>query len=206
MNKNTIFPNLLQKIVSEKELADIQLATGYKDTARKLDVLTLIKYLVCASMNEFKSYRHCADVGDQYGLPQINHSTLSKKASDVPFHLMKKLFDIVVSKCNRMTRRAMNLSKVKDLLIVDSTTITVGKARLPWAVYHGERSGVKLHVSYTPQADMPFQVVESTGLMHDGPVGEQLVDSRFVMVEDRAYFKIKRMDEFVEMKQPFVIR
>lgn len=79
MKKNTIFPNLLQKIVSEEELTLIQRVFDYKDTARKLDVLTLIKYLVCASMNEFKSYRHCADVGDKYGLPKIDHSTLSKK-------------------------------------------------------------------------------------------------------------------------------
>ncbi|MCM3068649.1 IS4 family transposase, partial [Priestia flexa] len=72
---------------------------------------------------------------------------------------MKKLFDLVVSKCNRMTRRAMKLPN--GLLIVDSTTITVGKTRLPWAVYHGERSGIKLHVSYTPKTDMPLQVVET---------------------------------------------
>lgn len=31
---------------------------------------------------------------------------------------------------------------------------------------------------------MPLHVIESTGLKHDGPIGEQLVDSRFVLVED----------------------
>lgn len=35
----------------------------------------------------------------------------------------------------------------KELLLVDSTTITVGKNRLPWALYYGERSGVKLHIA-----------------------------------------------------------
>ena len=35
-----------------------------------------------------------------------------------------------------------SLSKhMKALLSMDSTTITVGKTRLPWAVYYGERSG-----------------------------------------------------------------
>ncbi len=97
MNKNTIFPNLLQKIVLEEELAGIQRAIGYQDTARKLNVLTLIKYLICASMNEWKSYRHCADAGDQYGLPQINHSTLSKKASEMDYNIMKNLFHLIVS-------------------------------------------------------------------------------------------------------------
>ncbi len=45
---------------------------------------------------------------------------------------------------------------------------------------------------------MPLQVVETTGLVHDGPIGEQLVDSRFIMVEVRAYFKSKRIDQFIE--------
>ncbi|QCS52391.1 O-antigen polysaccharide polymerase Wzy [Priestia flexa] len=39
MKKNITFPNLLQKIVSEEELAIIQTAIGYKDTARKLELI-----------------------------------------------------------------------------------------------------------------------------------------------------------------------
>jgi hypothetical protein len=204
MKKNTTFHNLFQKIVSKEEIAVIQDAIAYKDTARKLDVLTLINYLLCAAMNELKSYRDCADVGDQYGLPKVNFSTLSKKAGHVDYNIMKKLFHLVVSKCNRVTRRTLKIPS--DLLLVDSTTITVGKSRLPWALYHGERAGIKLHVSYSLLTEMPLQVVETTGLVHDGPIGEQLVDSRFIMVEDRAYFKIKRIDQFVAEQQNFVIR
>ncbi len=33
-----------------------------------------------------------------------------------------------------------------------------------------------------------------------------MADSRFILVEDRAYFKIKRIDQFKEDKQMFVIR
>lgn len=204
MKKNTTFHNLFQKIVSEEEIAVIQDALGYKDTARKLDVITLINYLLCAAMNEFKSYRDCADVGDQYGLPKVNYSTLSKKAGHVDYNIMKNLFHLVVSKCNRATRRTLKIPK--DLLLIDSTTITVGKSRLPWALYHGERAGIKLHVSYTPHTEMPLQVVETTGLVHDGPISEQLADARFIMVEDRAYLKIKRIDQFVSDQQKFVIR
>ncbi|MFT8322198.1 MAG: IS4 family transposase [Bacillus sp. (in: firmicutes)] len=206
MKKNTTFHNLFQKIVSEEEIAFIQDAIGYKDTARKLDVLTLIYYLLCASMNELKSYRDCADVGDQFGLPKVNYSTLSKKAGHVDYNIMKQLFHLVVSKCNRATHRSLKISK--ELLLVDSTTITVGKSRLPWALYHGERAGIKLHVSYSPLTEMPLQVVETTGLVHDGPISEQLTDSRFIMVEDRAYLKIKRIDQFASAsdQQMFVIR
>lgn len=77
------------------------------------------------------------------------------------------------------------------LLLVDSTTITVDKSRLSWALNHGERSGIKLYVSYTPETAMPLNVRETTGLVHDGPVGERLADRRFILVQDRVCFMCK---------------
>ena len=206
MEKYSTFPNLLQKVISEEELALVQQAAGYPDTARKLDVFTLVQYLTSAALHSFKSYRHCADVGSRYGLPRVDHSTLSKKAGQMDFRIMKQLFELVLAKCNRLTRRAMKLSRIRDLLLIDSTTITVGQTRLPWALYHGERAGIKLHISYTPATGMPLKVQETTGLVHDGPVGEKLADPRFILVEDRAYFQIKRIDRFAGKGQAFVIR
>ncbi len=63
-----------------------------------------------------------------------------------------------------------------------------------------------MHVAYSPEQQMPSDIVETVGLRHDGPVGERLTDVQTVLVEDRAYFKIERLDRFVEQKQPFVIR
>ena len=81
--------------------------------------------------------------------------------------MMKRIFEVIVGKLNRAARRHLNMPKT--LLSIDSTTITVGKTRLPWALYHGERSGIKLHVSFTNETAMPLKVVETTGLKHDGP-------------------------------------
>ncbi len=53
---------------------------------------------------------------------------------------------------------------------------------------------------------MPVCVVESTGLKHDGPMDENLAGLRFVLVQERACFNIKRIDQFVLDKQDFVIR
>ncbi|MCP3764369.1 hypothetical protein NLX67_18665 [Domibacillus sp. A3M-37] len=46
----------------------------------------------------------------------------------------------------------------------------------------------------------------TAGLKHHRPVGEQLTDKRFVLVSDRSYCKISRIDQFVSDKQDFVIR
>jgi hypothetical protein len=59
----------------------------------------------------------------------VIYLTLSKKASQMDLRIMKELFNLIVSKCNRATRRILKMPK--DLLLIDSTTITVGKTRLP---------------------------------------------------------------------------
>ncbi|QQK74251.1 IS4 family transposase [Salicibibacter cibarius] len=204
MNKSTTFPNLRQKLHIDDELKPLLEKVGYNDTARKLDVFTLLQYLTSASVHEWTGYRQSATEGGSYGLVEVDHTALSKKARHVPYTIFKKLFHKVVSMCNRTTRRALNLNK--DLLAIDSTTITVGEGRLPWAVYHGKRSGVKLHVAHKPSTGSPLQVEETGGLKHDGPVGEQLVNADYTLVEDRAYFKIKRIDRFIDDEQSFVIR
>ena len=53
---------------------------------------------------------------------------------------------------------------------------------------------------------MPLQVVETTGLKHDGPIGVELEDKRFIIVADRAYFSIDKADRYATTKQDFVIR
>ncbi|WP_063974528.1 hypothetical protein [Domibacillus aminovorans] len=68
---------------------------------------------------------------------------------------MKQVFALIVRKYNRVTRRTLKIPN--QLLLVDSTTVTVGKTHLPWAIYHGERSGIKLHVSFTLETKMPLE-------------------------------------------------
>jgi hypothetical protein len=114
----------------------------------------------------------------------VDYSTLSKKLGQLDYELMKQIFALIVQKCNRVTRRTLKIPNW--LLLIDSTTITVGKTPFLWAVYHGEGSGIKLHVSVTLETKMPLHVIENTGLKHDGPVGKRLTDKRFMLVEDCA--------------------
>ncbi|WP_020061082.1 IS4 family transposase [Bacillus sp. 123MFChir2] len=206
MNKNTTSHTLIQNFLSEAELQAILTEFNHTETARKRTVSTVISYLISAATNEWKSLRHAADVGPSVGLISVDHSSLSKHMKALDYAIMKRIFEVIVGKLNRATRRTLKMPRT--LLSIDSTTITVGKTRLPWAVYHDERSGIKLHVSFTNETVMPLQIVETTGLKHDGPIGVRLEDKRFILVCDRAYFSIDKVDRYVteKEKQHFVIR
>jgi hypothetical protein len=204
MKKITPFTNIMQSILSEEEVKSVVQAMGYHDKGKKFTVCTLLQFLTNAAAGEWESYRAGADKAVLCGLPSVNYSTFSKKAADVPYEVFKRLFEIVVAKCNRSTRWKLRIPSA--LLLVDSTTITVGKTRLPWAVFHGKRSGIKLHVAYDASANMPTKVIETVATKHDGPIGETLANPDFIMVEDRAYGKIERFDTYVAQQQYFVIR
>jgi hypothetical protein len=52
----------------------------------------------------------------------------------------------------------------------------------------------------------PLGVTETIGSKHDGPIGETLENPDFMMVMDRAYGKLERLDRYKQDGQSFVIR
>lgn len=166
--------------------------------------ISWLSFFAQAAFGQWRSYRHGALQTSLCGLPKMDYSSLSKKAKDVPFEIFKRLFHLFVQKCNRRTQRKLKFPK--ELLVTDSTKITVGVGRLPWAPLKGSRAGVKLNVAFRPSIGQPHQVVESTGNYHDICSSDALFDSAFINVADRAYAKCTRFDNYAEQKRDFVIR
>ncbi|WP_141506457.1 IS4 family transposase [Paenibacillus luteus] len=204
MRKSITIPSILQSILTPEEVALVVQAVGYVDTARKFTVYHLLQYWCAAASEEWPGYRFGADRASRIGLPEVHYSSFSGKAADVPFTVFKALFHLLIRKCNRETRR--KLAFPKELLLIDSTTMTVGKTRLPWAPYHGECSAVKLHVALQDRNMQPLKVTETVGSKHDGPISESLESIDFIMVMDRAYGKLERLDRYKKDGQSFVIR
>jgi len=199
MNDFSIFQTIFKQFITEQDICNVLQQYNYVDTARKFKVNDLVDFFASSAILRWKSFRHGCDV-----LESVNFSTVSKKAKSIPFGVFKDLFLLALSRCNRKIRRTLHLPK--PLLSVDSTTITFGENRLKWAVFHGKRSGIKLHIALKNSTQMPERVEETIALTHDSLMLEKLLDPDSILVADRAYFKIKRSDEFLVAKQSFVIR
>ncbi len=179
MKKSNTIPFILQSVLTPEEVALAVQAVGYVDTARKFTVYHLLKYWCAAASEEWSGYRPGVDRAASNGLLEVHYSCFSGKAADVPFEVFKELFKWLVRKCNRETRR--KLAFPKELLLIDSTTITVGKTRTPLAPFHGERVAIKLHVALQAQNGQPLQVTETIGARHDGPRCETVENPDFIM-------------------------
>ncbi|MEK4733481.1 IS4 family transposase [Paenibacillus sp. FSL L8-0641] len=203
--KNSItITSILQSMLTPEEVQRVVKLIGYEDKARKFTVYHLLQYWCMAALEQWGSYRSSVDYAALCGLPVVHYSRFSTKAAEVPFSVFKELFHLLVCKCNREARRKLTFPK--ELLLIDSTTMTVGKTRLPWAPYHGERAGIKLQVALRAENGQPLQVVETLGSKHDGPMSEALAQPDYILVMDRAYGKLERLDHFKTHGQSFVIR
>ncbi|MFS8213481.1 hypothetical protein [Paenibacillus polymyxa] len=154
--KNSItITSILQSMLTPEEVQRVVKLIGYEDKARKFTVYHLLQYWCMAALEQWGSYRSSVDYAALCGLPVIHYSRFSTKAAEVPFSVFKELFHLLVCKCNREARRKLTFPK--ELLLIDSTTMTVGKTRLPWAPYHGERAGIKLQVALRAENGQPFR-------------------------------------------------
>ena len=111
MAKNTTIFTLLQNFISQEEIDGILAEFGFEDTARKCDVPTLLNYLVGAATFEWKSLRYAADVATEKGLKSVDYSTLSKRLGELNYLIVKRIFELIVSRLNRAARRKLKLKK-----------------------------------------------------------------------------------------------
>jgi len=162
-------PEFGTKIVSDEEIQLISEVVVYHDTSRTLTLRTLAGFFLLATLHEQKSFRHGADVAKVYGLRTSHYSTVSKKAKEVPYDIMKRLFALIVSKCTRQIRCSL-----LKIVACGRFHDRLEKSSPMDALSQGTRRG-NMHIAYSPEQQMRSDIVETVGLRHDGPpVREQL--------------------------------
>lgn len=158
MKQSTILTRTLQSLFTIEEQKQLLQTISYHDSARKFTVRESLKFWLYASLGKWSSFRESEEQMKAHSdLVHVDHSTLSKKASEIPFSFYQQAFNLICSKCNRKQKRRLSL----PVFAVDSTTITVGMGRLPWAYFRGEKSGVKLHIRFQLNTGMPTTVLEN---------------------------------------------
>ena len=61
-------------------------------------------------------------------------------------------------------------------------------------------------MAFNVNSNQPQKVKETNANKHDGPIGEEIIDIKNIIVEDRAYANYERFDTFNTKGQSFVIR
>ncbi|WP_409251040.1 IS4 family transposase [Bacillus sp. SCS-153A] len=199
---------VLQTFITDEEVENLCEEWGYHDTARKFSAKDLVRFFVISSAKDWKSFRDAeTKMPQEDSLPSVDHSTLAKKAQNVPYQILQKLFSRLVNRLGRGMRRA--LFKPYKLFAVDSTTITFQHPDMSWAGYTRTRHAIRLHTKFDVEEGQPTQVIHTTGRHHDVMVAPKLYEDTeplSIITADRGYARTKDFEDLHEDHQFFVIR
>lgn len=212
MKKNTLISEILQETNYTKDVSEAILSYNkshqekYYDTGRKLTVVVLIQYFLLAAMLDCRSFREVSSLGTLYGLPYVDYSGLSRKASEVPWEIIQTVCLRIFNRFPREIRRKDKKLPYQLLQILDSTRIIECKSKFPWAYYLKESSGLKFHVLYFPELDVPADIRASEIGKGDTSVMTEFDCSERILVADRGYMNVEKFCELDRKGQKFVIR
>lgn len=206
MDKYTLLSSVLEAPKLKKFVENAIADCGYTDHSRKISVHVLFQYLLLAAVSNCNSFRELSELGLKFSLPKADYSTLSKKASQIPYAIAIHVCQAVLNNSCRAKRRALRKQGQTLIKVVDSTRITACASKWDWAPFLRESSGLKFHVAYLPELGLPAQIEVSEIREGDTVRMTHFQDKITVLVYDRGYMNVEKFLVLDKAGQKFVTR
>ena len=104
------------------------------------------------------------------GATPARRSTLADANAQRPCALFAELFAVMVARAHRPLRRAL----AETAFLIDSTSLRLDARCLDWARFSASVCGVKLHVIYDPEADLPIYAAITPARVNDITAAQQM--------------------------------
>jgi len=187
--RGSIFADLL-KLIDRRQFDAI--VEGHNGNAydKTFDSWNHLVCLIGAQLSGARSLRELeaawqANAHHHYHMAvgKLSRSTLSDANRRRPPAIFAELFSRVSVQAARTWRREGE----QMIRLIDSTPIPLGQV-IKWAQWNGRIRGLKLHVVYDPQADMPHRQSITPSLDSDISFGRQMpIEAGATYVFDKAY-------------------
>ena len=188
------FENLPPKLQMEIEQTDAYVKKLYFNR-----FLKLMLHAVSTKKNSLRDIEASLlnpDFQAELGLKSLSSSQISRKIRGIDSAILEEIFYFLVALANQSKRNG----KLPKAFIVDSTTVSLNKARYPWAEFRSTKSGIKLHLrlAYIGKGDAyPDKTVITNASVHDVNKLEVVVDEKLATyIFDRGYMKFELFDKF----------
>ena len=206
--RGSIFGALL-KLIDRRQFAAIVDRHDGDTYDKSFDSWTHLVSLICAQLSGASSLRELeaawqANAHQHYhlGVNQLRRSTLSDANRRRPAAIFIDLFDLLVRQGHGPMRREGSAL----LRLIDSTPIPL-RQLAEWVKWNGRTRGLKLHVVYDPEEDMPEQLSITPANVNDVSFRSEVpIEPGTTYVYDKAYCHYGWWTEIDQAKAFFVTR
>lgn len=173
---------------------------------KKLTTSAYILLFLHAQLQQRESLREIADdtlnkdFQKELGFTSISASQLSRKNNQVDPSILEGIFLKLVERIQSYS--SPQISSIKNLKVIDSSTISLCLSKFKWAKFRKTKAGVKLHlrlVFMDNETVYPEKVMITTADYNDRTQMEFLIDEKDVMyVFDRGYVDYETFDTYCD--------
>jgi len=210
-HENTIFRQLLDLIPRDQFQSIVNKYKGDFKT-HKLNCWTQFVSIFYAQLRQRNSLRDIelglkAQSNKLYhlGIKPVKRSTLSDANNKRSYQIFEELFYHTLKKCKKLSAERLELKN--PITSLDSTTITLCHSLFPWAKFQAKKGGLKLHLHYNHNDDLPEFITLTEAKASDLTIGRQFKfkpDS--ILVFDRGYNDYKWFYALNQQGVTFVCR
>lgn len=216
MSKIAVFAQIARLI--PREIIN-SIARKYKADhyCKGLDTRTHLMSLLLAQLADFNSLRDiCNNMRGMQG--RIQHlgitrapsrNALSHQNKERSWEVFRAIYMALYKHLGQhlLFERRISLPGIKDVLLLDSTTVTLCLSLFPWAKYQQEKGAIKLHTLLSLMTWLPLDIHVSNGKKPDnmGAYGV-FPRKRHVVVADRGYVDSELWHDWDSNEVTFIVR
>jgi IS4 transposase len=186
---DSTFANLLKPIDRRwfEKIVDEHDGDAYDKSFKSWDHLVALMYAQLSGIDSLRGLVSGFNANAQHhyhlGVGALARSTLSDANARRPVGIFAQTFTMLSQMADRQTRR----DGAEMLRLIDASPIPLGKV-CGWATWNGRIRGMKMHVVYDPQADVPRCVEITPATVNDIEIGRQVaIEAGATYVFDKGY-------------------
>lgn len=191
---------LFQKIVDQHD------GDAYDKSFKSWDHLVALVYAQLGHIESLRALEAGFNSNSQHhyhlGTGELSRSTLSDANARRPPGIFAQTFAMLSGMADRQTRR----EGTAMVHLIDASPIPLGKV-CEWAQWNGRIRGMKMHVVYDPDADIPLCVEVTPANVNDVKIGRQMpIKAGVTYVFDKGYCRYDWWQKINDDKAFFVTR
>ena len=205
---NSIFASLLKPIDRRRFQAIVDRFEGdaYDKSFKSWDHLVALIYAQLSHADSLRGlaagFNANAEHHYHLGVGALARSTLADANARRPVSIFAHTFALLVGAADRQTRR----EGAEMVRLIDASPIPLGKV-CQWAKWNGRIRGMKMHVLYDPQADVPHDVETTPANVNDVEIGREVaIEAGMTYVFDKGYCRFYWWTKIDDSEAFFVTR
>lgn len=168
--------------------------------------MLFIQFSNCNALRDAHyKYKNSHKLSKEFNLPSYSQLSRLNKSKDT--NIFSNLFSDLLEKAEKEIKSPIEIKKLKDIQIIDSSMICIGKGLAPELYYQEDKSAVRISTLLSYGTKLPHKITVVPGKIGErNCIDNYTSDENILYLFDKGYYKYSWYDDMSKNNIRFVTR